>query len=74
MHVPAVAGETVTWPCLSVAEPEITVLQAPKVAVTADAAPIDIVQVPVPEHPEPPQPVNPPIDGVAVNVMEVPAA
>src|SRR5262245_50368600 len=46
---------------------------APKVAVTELAALIVTVQVPVPEHPPPDQPVNvPPAAGAAVRVTTVP--
>ena len=74
-HVPAVEGVvTTTVPFLSKAEPYIGVLQAPNDAVTAAAAlSEDSVQVPVPEHPEPFHPVNPPDVATAVRVTEEPA-
>lgn len=75
-HVPADDGVvTTTVPLLSNAEPDIGVLHVPKLAVTAAAAlSDDSVQVPVPEHPAPLHPVNPPDVATAVSVIEEPAA
>lgn len=75
VQMPAELGVTVTLPCLSTAEPEITVLQAPNVALTVEFPLIEeMTQVPVPEHPEPDQPVNGPLEAEAVSVTDVPAA